>query len=127
MVSYNYWVNSKKYESVVLILVVVEDGLVLRKLMAHQTMPSLNPCCSGRWSRTWLWLQSMLARLLVLILVVVEDGLVHQIGIWRKCTVEVLILVVVEDGLVQAIRNLFVGCTMVLILVVVEDGLVPTL
>ena len=38
----------------VLILIVVEDGLVLT-LVAQGCRPivaSLNPCCSGRWSRT---------------------------------------------------------------------------
>ena len=37
----------------VLILVVVEDGLVLSVVLVNSTlMASLNPCCSGRWSRT---------------------------------------------------------------------------
>ena len=39
------------------------------------TVACLNPCCSGRWSRTafetYVWLKKA-----VLILVVVEDGLV---------------------------------------------------
>ena len=37
----------------------------------------LNPCCSGRWSRTWLQKATSSIQLLVLILVVVEDGLVR--------------------------------------------------
>ena len=36
---------------------------------------SLNPCCSGRWSRT-IRHTAMSARQIVLILVVVDDGLV---------------------------------------------------
>ena len=37
----------------VLILVVMEDGLVLKfqKMNVHP-YGSLNPCCNGRWSRT---------------------------------------------------------------------------
>ena len=39
--------------AIVLILIVVEDGLVLRVLPNLQMMRgSLNPYCSGRWSRT---------------------------------------------------------------------------
>ena len=39
----------------VLILVVVEDGLVLNCLVFYGINPfSLNPCCSGQWSRTFL-------------------------------------------------------------------------
>ena len=37
----------------VLILVVVDDGLVhLLRLNLLLVVESLNPCCSGRWSRT---------------------------------------------------------------------------
>ena len=40
-------------ESLVLILVVVEDGLVLSNFCCGiSTVFCLNPCCSGRWSRT---------------------------------------------------------------------------
>ena len=62
----------------VLILVVVEDGLVL---LSHSsiliTQQRLNPCCSGRWSRTEGGMEGKERRIVVLILVVVEDGLVH--------------------------------------------------
>ena len=91
----------EKIISRVLILVVMEDGLVLRELL--------------------LWISAIL----VLILVVMEDGLV------LSATEQpmpgdpmVLILVVMEDGLVHII---FVGnysIVGVLILVVMEDGLV---
>ena len=87
-------------------------------------LSSLNPCCSGRWSRThscsaWHCQE-------VLILVVVDDGLVH---VWRNSAVEcagVLILVVVDDGLVHRQEG-GMGYIPgeVLILVVVDDGLVP--
>ena len=44
-------VNAK--ERGVLILVVVEDGLVLNFTLSKEMfVPRLNPCCSGRWSRT---------------------------------------------------------------------------
>ena len=37
----------------VLILVVVDNGLVLRVILNKWWIPSsLNPCCSGQWSRT---------------------------------------------------------------------------
>ena len=40
---------------VVLILVVVEDGLVPFVLLSKESKEEgLNPCCSGRWSRTLL-------------------------------------------------------------------------
>ena len=40
-------------ESLVLILVVVEDGLVHVRFKENRRIKeSLNPCCSGRWSRT---------------------------------------------------------------------------
>ena len=37
---------------------------------------SLNPCCSGRWSRTF-FNRKEFSNLSILILVVVEDGLVQ--------------------------------------------------
>ena len=37
---------------IVLILVEVDDGLVQLFLSLLNVMKSLNPCCSGRWSRT---------------------------------------------------------------------------
>ena len=41
---------------IVLILVVVEDGLVQRICsMLSAALMRLNPCCSGRWSRTMQW------------------------------------------------------------------------
>ena len=60
----------------VLILVVVDDGLVQGELiMLVEVTVSLNPCCSGRWSRTDKK-YSYLRKRMVLILVVVDDGLV---------------------------------------------------
>ena len=85
----------------------------------------LNPCCSGRWSRTW---QTMVEQnvLIVLILVVVDDGLVRYLdqfcnfygsvslnpccsGRWSRTSC--------SNSLVDALKS-------VLILVVVDDGLV---
>ena len=67
----------------------------------------LNPCCSGRWSRTWLQKATSSIQLLVLILVVVEDGLVLVDSVvpfdWINRLTKVLILVVVEDGLVPVL------------------------
>ena len=43
----------KQFMHVVLILVVVEDGLVhVRCFSNNEGRQCLNPCCSGRWSRT---------------------------------------------------------------------------
>ena len=67
----------EKIISRVLILVVMEDGLVLRELL--------------------LWISAIL----VLILVVMEDGLVLAIRQVALGAAAVLILVVMEDGLVQ--------------------------
>ena len=36
----------------------------------------LNPCCNGRWSRTYLFNNIKIGENIVLILVVMEDGLV---------------------------------------------------
>ena len=64
--------------SLVLILVVMEDGLVqdMTKMMAI-LKAGLNPCCNGRWSRTYTSCQTNVSKGIgVLILVVMEDGLV---------------------------------------------------
>ena len=61
---------------------------------------SLNPCCSGRWSRTEFVEGVTNELVMVLILVVVEDGLVRLILPLATHQERVLILVVVEDGLV---------------------------
>ena len=61
----------------VLILVVVDDGLVLGNYsIVGALRESLNPCCSGRWSRTDYKKCLIVDTLIVLILVVVDDGLV---------------------------------------------------
>ena len=56
----------------------MDDGLVpsLMKLIVNLAM-SLNPYCSGRWSRTFVETVSLEEMKAVLILIVVEDGLVH--------------------------------------------------
>ena len=60
----------------VLILVVVDNGLVLvLSLVIGQLWLGLNPCCSGRWSRT-NHPEHPGDYLDVLILVVVDNGLV---------------------------------------------------
>ena len=61
----------------VLILVVVEDVLVLFSLLSHNFLTlSLNPCCGGRCSSTPQPNVAQPAPQQVLILVVVEDVLV---------------------------------------------------
>ena len=63
--------------SVVLILVVVDDGLVpIFATALCLRVKCLNPCCSGRWSRTATMPYKAGANRVVLILVVVDDGLV---------------------------------------------------
>ena len=62
---------------VVLILVVVEDGLVRTRRILPFLQTCLNPCCDGRWSRTWNGVPPNCGNKGVLILVVMEDGLVH--------------------------------------------------
>ena len=86
----------------VLILVVVEDGLVQHSKHSTERMSlsinpncsgqwsrtfsfaasanvgmSLNPCCSGRWSSTATVYARSVLDTEVLILIVVDDGLVH--------------------------------------------------
>ena len=78
MVSYDHVLLCMWSSYRVLILIVVEDDLVQEKLAMIVPKPtSLNPYCSGRWSRTAIfgWLQ---VGRRVLILIVVENGLVHQ-------------------------------------------------
>ena len=89
----------------------------------------LNPCCSGRWSRTGLVSMCQTIEYIVLILVVVEDGFVLvDDKLVKTNSFSVLILVVVEDGLVLICSiDYIVDTIFVLILVVVEDGLVPTI
>ena len=84
MVSYNLALRQVSMGAAVLILVVVDDGLV-PAINASKTIDaviSLNPCCSGRWSRT--------------------DGSYDALD----CS-QVLILVVVDDGLVLDLIRLF--------------------
>ena len=60
----------------VLILVVVDNGLVLDQTeRSAGEQYSLNPCCSGQWSRTTFQISRVIHRV-VLILVVVDNGLV---------------------------------------------------
>ena len=64
-------------ENFVLILIVVEDGLVHSESKRSTTnKSSLNPYCSGRWSRTTSISLTQRLVMCVLILIVVEDGLV---------------------------------------------------
>ena len=59
----------------------MEDGLVLNGGEKEARMvPCLNPCCSGRWSRTINDYEYPYNHINVLILVVVEDDLVLTFG-----------------------------------------------
>ena len=81
MVSYFIAIDSIDEDTIVLILIVVEDGLVLPKRSADkETGECLNPYCSGRWSRTSEEFDFLDRANAVLILIVVEDGLVHIIN-----------------------------------------------
>ena len=94
--------GSERKEVRVLILVVVEDGLVLLSRSLTLRRLSLNPYCSGRWSRTQDINDKRIESLKdVLILVVVDDGLVLTPTVVKHDSYYVLILVVVDDGLVQ--------------------------
>ena len=93
--------------------------------MVSFVMLSLNPCCSGRWSRTVQEAVVEGQEYTVLILVVVDDGLVLLHARISMCaSIKVLILVVVDDGLVLNIKIMKGTNNEVLILVVVDDGLV---
>ena len=94
----------------------------LRNAMAITNI-GLNPCCSGQWSRTFIFFQEQSPRI-VLILVVVDNGLVQANGQQVIAVYEVLILVVVDNGLVQFNQAVFGWLQVVLILVVVDNGLV---
>ena len=79
----------------------MDDDLVLQvNHIVLQMCCSLNPYCSGRWSRTICTSFDNCNRNIVLILIVVEDGLVLMKSLKLLITLYVLILIVVEDGLV---------------------------
>ena len=71
-------IDSIDEDTIVLILVVMEDGLVQAWMqgIAKHFNDSLNPCCDGRWSRTSILDKAKVVIYTVLILVVMEDGLV---------------------------------------------------
>ena len=62
----------------------MEDGLVLsigQAKKANRDGKSLNPYCSGRWSRTTKSAKGKIWSEFVLILIVVEDGLVRMLDL----------------------------------------------
>ena len=106
------WISVEEYQgTIVLILIVVEDGLVLIiNLIIGELYYGLNPCCSGRWSRTEQWKNLKLEKeclnpccsgrwsrtfkklkaakfKTVLILVVVDDGLVLVLLVPALCRI----------------------------------------
>ena len=71
----NYYGQNNRNNRV-LILVLVEDGLgVATVLRKEYSVPCLNPCFSGGWSRSKISVTRTLNNGKVLILVLVEDGL----------------------------------------------------
>ena len=57
----------------------MDNGLVpAKKAVMVLLLVSLNPYCSGQWSRTLICSVFLLLVVFVLILIVVEDGLVLQ-------------------------------------------------
>ena len=54
---------------------------------ARTVVMSLNPYCSGRWSRTFLSLLNVM-KMAVLILIVVEDGLVLSVELTERAAGE---------------------------------------
>ena len=87
-------------------------------------MTSLNPYCSGQWSRTKTKDYERYKQRRVLILIVMEDGLVPLRKEDDFDAVEVLILIVVDNGLVLLCTYLCLSHISVLILIVVDNGLV---
>ena len=94
-------INDIDYE--VLILIVVDNGLVLG-ILGLQVLPDtgLNPYCSGQWSRTKCKRHTSSTEHLVLILIVVDNGLVPLRQVSMGAAAVVLILIVVDNGLVLA-------------------------
>ena len=76
MVSEEQVLEALSKAGTVLILVLVEDGLGEYKNQIKLLKgASLNPCFSGRWSRSLKAAVQVLPKRAVLILVLVEDGL----------------------------------------------------
>ena len=77
MVSESWMLHSNRRTELVLILVLVEDGLGVYEGRAWIDIDakSLNPCFSGRWSRSYELNSRFYIEEWVLILVLVEDGL----------------------------------------------------
>ena len=61
---------------------------------------SLNPYCSGQWSRTFDELNKIRKAAGVLILIVVDNGLVQLEKAVDRVKQDVLILIVVDNGFV---------------------------
>ena len=93
--------------------------------MFRHLLNSLNPYCSGQWSRTNMPSLRISSHKEVLILVVVDNGIVLYLVVCTRRGERVLILVVVDNGIVQFTSNLPQLILDVLILIVVDNGLVP--
>ena len=107
MVSYRATNDRIRYYAMVLILIVVDNGLVLSKNDISGILYwSLNPYCSGQWSRT-----DVLARLKPLYVSLNP----YCSGQWSRTNcpsiddtraTDVLILIVVDNGLVPSMLYL---------------------
>ena len=125
MVSYLLKAFQSVKQTRVLILIVVDNGLVQPQCASLLAEKSLNPYCSGQWSRTgnfvinrWeksrlnpycsgQWSRTINSKLIikwrqqVLILIVVDNGLVQHMKMNKIRVAKVLILIVVDNGLVH--------------------------
>ena len=100
MVSEKPILAAREPRSGVLILVLVEDGLGVGYFrVQEEEITCLNPCFSGRWSRSSDTFDVCGSSHSVLILVLVEDGLGVETCCKQIQYCLVLILVLVEDGL----------------------------
>ena len=75
-------------------------------LMIFTLICSLNPYCSGRWSRTHDEFNKRVEKY-VLILIVVDNGLVRRVAWNATRKALVLILIIVDNGLVLDLIRLY--------------------
>ena len=107
----------------------MDNGLVpiVVSFLSLMVKNSLNPCCSGQWSRTHIRVVPPCASLRLNPCCSGQWSRTDEEGNYSEGEVNVLILVVVDNGLVR-LEEMKAACNgAVLILVVVDNGLVPTI